>query len=438
MRHLADGPDVTRVCPACFSDRIFNRRVTEVRAKSKNREPCDRHPKRKGVDLDLIGPTVDAAFRANFGIGQFIFDHQEGDELWAIIADITGAEDEEVAYAIAEWLVENDDYWPPDGGEPFFANDYSYVRIRPGGWEQSALWGQFRSDVLNRQRFFNADAKALLSQIFDGIHLQADAKGRPAFYQIEPSSELKLYRARVVTGENQAREIAKAAESEMGTPPLSLRRAGRMNAAGIPVFYGALEEQTAVAELRPAVGAELCVAAFQLIRPMYVLDFTRFTGSGKQINMFSLNYLKRKTQWSFMLSFANEISRPILPSDEHLEYVPTQVVAEYLASMAIKWNGKDVNIEAIVFRSAQRPEGRNIVVLGDAAIQKKENQSKRPDLVDLSAIDDLFSLETSRSESALSYVDRSLKYVQVQSARFMYKDSGGFGLYPPDGLQVEF
>ena len=45
-----------------------------------------------------------------------------------------------------------------------------------------------------------------------------------------------------------------------------------------------------------------------------------------------------------------------------------RVVAEYLNAVhEVRIGGERLHIDAIIFNSAQRPEGRNIVVLGDAA-----------------------------------------------------------------------
>ena len=45
-----------------------------------------------------------------------------------------------------------------------------------------------------------------------------------------------------------------------------------MNAQGIPVFYGAMEESTCVSEVRPPVGSYVVLAKFELLRPMRLLD----------------------------------------------------------------------------------------------------------------------------------------------------------------------
>ena len=73
-------------------------------------------------------------------------------------------------------------------------------------------------------------------------------------------------------------------------------------------------------------------------------------------------------QWTFMQSFMHEIAIPISPDDEHLDYIPTQAVAEYLQNHhRFKRDGKLTKIEGIIFSSAQYPDGRNIVLLGEAS-----------------------------------------------------------------------
>jgi hypothetical protein len=410
------------VCPECFENRTLKRRLVEIRPGFPDEDRCDLHPTRKAVPLDEVGKIVEPALRANYAIGEWMFDHQEGDDLYTIVNETTGADDDRVINALIGWLIENDDYWPPDGGEPFFADDQTYVPIRLDGWRHGALWRRFREAILYRQRFFNDPAKEFLAEIFDGIQNQSDIDNKPAFYRLAPGEEVTFYRARIVAEEDAFRAIAKDPSALMGPPPPTLRRAGRMNAAGIAVFYGATERDTAVAELRPAVGSLISLAAFRVHRPIHVLDLTRFTRAGKQLDIFAKNQMVRATQWAFMQSFASEISQPILPGDEHLEYVPAQVVAEYLTSTPVRWRGTEVTPDAIIFRSAQRDGGKNIAVMGDAAriVQraapavKGDPQANRPDS-DFDLLDFASPLPAS-SEAGLEYVDDSIELLEVGSA----------------------
>lgn len=412
------------VCPACVTNATLKKRMTEIRPRFPNGEKCRYHPSRKGLPLKEVGKIIDPALRANYAIGEWMFDHQEGDDLHTVLNETTGADEDDIINGLIGCLIDNDSYWPPDGEEAFYAEDQTYVQTRLDGWRHSALWRRFREAILHRQRFFNDRAKEFLAEIFDGIQNQTDIENKPAFYRISPGDESLFYRARIVADEDVFRKIAKDPAALMGAPPPSRRRAGRMNAAGIAVFYGATERETAIAELRPAVGSLISLAAFQVHRSIPVLDLTRFTRPGRQLDIFAKNQLVRATQWAFMQSFATEISQPILPGDEHLEYVPAQVVAEYLTNQPVRWRGADVTPDAILFRSAQRQGGKNIAVMGDAANVFAEPPAEAPhDPAQPAASTDFGLLDFAsplpgRANAGLEYVAGSIELLEVRSATY--------------------
>ena len=187
-------------------------------------------------------------------------------------------------------------------------------------------------------------------------------------YKLEPGDEsLQIYRARKTSGAEERTRIVKDPASELGPPPEKLRRAGRMNPAGILTFYGAFDLDTCVAELRPSVGETIISAKFEITRPILVLDTTKFTGRPKPINIFSQTFITRMRLWKFMQAFMYEIARPCLPNDEHLDYIPTQVVSDYLANLhKIKQGEKEMKISAIIYRSAQNGNGKNVAIFGRA------------------------------------------------------------------------
>lgn len=410
------------VCPTCFDNPTLQRRLAEIRPRFPSSERCQFHPTRKAIPLEEVGKIIEPALRANYTIGEWMFDHQEGEDLHTVLNETTGAENDQVTDALIAWLIDNDEYWPPDGEEAFYAEDQTYVPIRLGGWRHGALWRRFREAILHRQRFFNDPAKEFLAEIFEGIQNQTDIDNKPAFYRLSPGEEPLFYRARIVANEEGFDGIAKDPAALMGPPPPPLRRAGRMNAAGIAVFYGATEKETAIAELRPAVGSLISLAAFRVHRPLHVLDLTRFTRAGRQLDIFAKNQMTRATQWAFMQSFASEISQPILPGDEHLEYVPAQVVAEYLTNRAVRWRGTDVTPDAIIFRSAQREGGKNIAVMGDAAAICSQVPLANGDAPSASRPEGDFDLLDfasplpAASNAGLEYVEGSLDLLEVGSA----------------------
>lgn len=148
------------VCPECFENSTLKRRLIEIRPRLPDGENCDFHPSRKAIPIEEVGKIVEPAPRANYAIGGWMLDQQEGDDLHTVINETTGADDDRVIDGLIGWLIDNDDYWPPDGEELSSADDQNYVPIRIDGWRHGATWRRFREATLHRQRFFNDRAKA--------------------------------------------------------------------------------------------------------------------------------------------------------------------------------------------------------------------------------------------------------------------------------------
>jgi hypothetical protein len=183
----------------------------------------------------------------------------------------------------------------------------------------------------------------------------------------------------VAEDEAERARITKDIVAGLGPPPERLRRAGRLNPSGVSCFYGAFDLDTCVAELRPSVGSIVVGAQFQITEPICGLDTTRFDAKPKEPNLYAKGAMERAAQWRFMQTFMREIAQPVLPLAEHLDYVPTQAVAEYLAQHhAFSFAGQDRTIEAIIYASAQHPGGKNIALLGAASVVGAEVVAAAP------------------------------------------------------------
>ena len=98
--------------------------------------------------------------------------------------------------------------------------------------------------------------------------------GQPVVREINPTDKERFFwRARKAQSIDELKAILKSPTSEMGPPPSRCATGGRMNAQGIPVFYGAFDPDTCVAEVRAPVGSHVVVARFELLRPVRLLDF---------------------------------------------------------------------------------------------------------------------------------------------------------------------
>ena len=457
---------MTNVCPHCFGEPELKRRIIEIRPKFPNRK-CSFHPRYKGVPIKAVAEIIDPVFRSHYYIGEYnpYVGEQDGDLLHLAIGELVEVVDDEIAEALTQQLMEDDDYWPPDGGEPFYEDHQNYVRhkfdeyLPPDGAEplydddwnytpyasedyhHSILWQSFCDSIVYAQRFFNTDARELISELFDEIHFQRDHHKQSPIYEVKPGeAKSTFHRARLAHEDRKIDEIQEDPARKLGPPPKRQRRAGRMNSAGVSCFYGAFDLETCIAELRPAVGLTVVGARFELIRPIWVLDTTLFAAPMKSISIFSKNHMSRVQQWRFMRNFMHEIAKPVLPSDEHLDYIPTQAVAEYLLHHhRLKRRDRSVRIEGIVYRSAQYRGGMNIVLLGDAAQVKTSdtNNKRKPKSGGFSEVfsEPVATFMSERSlpnNPGLQVVDKSLQIRRVTSAQYDSSAQRRYSFEPGD------
>ena len=139
------------------------------------------------------------------------------------------------------WRRDQSVEWLPS--EPY-GSDALYEERSPDGGDYRESWAGFRSAIRSRARFFNAYAEELLSGIFGDLtsHKASDAK--PLMREIGPRDErLSIWRARKAQSIEELMTILKTPAREIGPPPSRLAKGGRINAPGIPVFYGALESE---------------------------------------------------------------------------------------------------------------------------------------------------------------------------------------------------
>lgn len=96
------------------------------------------------------------------------------------------------------------------------------------------------------------------------------------------------------------------------------------------MFYGALDVDTAIAETREPgnIGKIMSMGTFKPVREITILDLARLPNI---LGVFNEAGRELIQPIRFLHPFADDISRPIAHDGrEHIEYVPTQVVTEYV------------------------------------------------------------------------------------------------------------
>jgi len=134
---------------------------------------------------------------------------------------------------------------------------------------------------------------------------------------------------------------------ELGPPPRDLASNSRMSPAGVTMFYGADDVATAIAEIGAHSSQRYAVLGeFETTRDLTLLDLTTlpgvpslYTEAGRTTARYDLIFLH---------DFAADLAKPIaLDGREHIEYVPTQVITEYLRYVSTN------KVDGILYRSAQ-------------------------------------------------------------------------------------
>jgi hypothetical protein len=145
----------------------------------------------------------------------------------------------------------------------------------------------------------------------------------------------------------------------LGTPPNPVARQSRMSPAGIAMFYGATDEQTAYAETITREIEAATAATFETTREARIVDLDNLPPVPSLFDA-SAEAIENRPSLGFLAGFKHDVSMQIERDDRiHIDYVPTQVVCEYVRHVFRDGNGCPV--DGLAWESAQRIGGRNIV-----------------------------------------------------------------------------
>jgi RES domain len=248
------------------------------------------------------------------------------------------------------------------GEETEFAGETRYEEKRPDSQTWHEEWHAFEQSLKTEARYFSRAAAARLALVFGAIDKLKTTDGRPLVVEAGPKRTLKrLYRARVFQSGDKLEEALCRPDRHIGSPPARLASAGRMNARGISVFYGATVARAALAEVRPPVGSKVAVARFDITRPLRLLDLTALENVKEEGSIFDPTFKDRLGRAAFLQSLGEHMTRPVMPDDEAIDYLPTQAIADFLATE------NEPVLDGIIFQSAQIKGGRNVVLFHKAA-----------------------------------------------------------------------
>lgn len=349
------APDNKFVCEQCVADSHLGS-VIRAHASEKSCSYCGDEAERPiAAPLDvLVGSVAETVHHyfgdpADVGVpwdeGEYCADLMEtGDVLQALGVEWRDELFEDVAesFDTLEWVRAAYGHW---------ASSYDHEVL-------SDSWNAFANLILYDTRFhFHVaplEGAEGPQELEPGQILPAIAK------VIESVGLLKVLRAGSTFHRSRPRPDGATwpvNEQELSAPPSEHARAGRMNPPGISYLYLAFDAATAIAETT-TTPSTVAIAEFKATRDLNVVDLTVLP---ELPSIFDNSKRGRREELLFLQSFTAEISKPV-PKDgtEHLNYVPSQVVCEYLAQIMRVSDG--TTIDGLVYRSAVHEGGKNLVL----------------------------------------------------------------------------
>jgi hypothetical protein len=276
-----------------------------------------------------------------------------GEDICEVISELLEA-GTSIAKDIQELLEEkNSDFdMMAMGEEPDFASDSQYTESTVQDTRDlDTLWEQFVRSLKTVSRYINPTVTKTLDGIFIGIEQMKGRNGQPVIMVAGPDTDLSsLYRARYSTGLENMDQMLIEPDRELGPPPHRLSGANRMSAKGISVFYGASSVDTAISEIRPPVGSNVISARFNLIRPLRLLNLPVLENVWLEGSKLDPKFIGKCEQIAFLRKLTSRLVIPVLPGQEDFDYIPTQVIAEYLA------DDTGMALDGMLYPSVQQSE----------------------------------------------------------------------------------
>lgn len=234
------------------------------------------------------------------------------------------------------------------GEDDLFSDTYSAVWKDKCWWNNEhfglSQWQTFCENVKHKARYFNHKDFSVTNFL---------KKFKKALEKIEYSDNLTIYRARKINSLEEEITIKSNPTCELGKVPIKCAQNNRFSPVGISYGYFAIDELTAIKEIRAKQDEQIAIGKFTITDELKLIDF-RFQSMKNKVNIFNdaLDF-SLYCQQRFIKDFLQDISKPIKDSDRALEYIPTQIVAEFI------WH---LGYDGFLYDSSQNESGVNLVI----------------------------------------------------------------------------
>jgi hypothetical protein len=224
--------------------------------------------------------------------------------------------------------------WIPQASDKDYLEEFGIAR--------GHSWNHFSEIIKYHNRFHNSE-------------FNPDAFASFLSYVVkEYPKDTIMYRARICSDKNGF------SKDKMSVPPKEKRSAGRINPEGMSVLYLASESETALNEIRANAFDYVTIGEFKVNRAIRVVNLSGMAaispfiyGSDNDIVQYAVN---RKV----FQDISVEIAKPLRRSDNPLEYLPTQYIADFI---------KNQNYDGVEYASTIRADGYNLAIFNESLFE---------------------------------------------------------------------
>ena len=238
-------------------------------------------------------------------------------------------------------------------------------------------WDDFCQVVMHERRYF------FLTHEGNPHELEADNPGEVLHRIFEYAHQMSLF-TQMPSGSHLFRarwekcgKPSLETPDDLGPPPEDKAlQSNRMSPAGIPMFYGCDDQDTALKETASGPGF-FAIGRFENLRTVTLLDLTNiapipsiFAGISEAVEESPRTVLK------FLHHIAHQVSRPIKRGERaEIDYVPTQVVTEFIRDQ-LTWT--NARIDGIKYASSVHPDHNSYVLFATQANVDSMSASEYP------------------------------------------------------------
>ena len=377
-----------RICGECVSDGYLR---DQIRSSAEQSLECDycgiRHPT---IELNALAEQCDVAIERFYEASSLSDDvviHDrtpKGEPLNEVLQRLLGGSEqlrEDIAILLGEIWFDRDSMESRYGEDPWFVEATTHPEVL------SAAWRQMEHRLQHEARLVNPAVAAVLEEVFGSLLNYQTRDGTPVLVEAGPGCEWNtFFRARVFQTLKELEDALSHPERNLGAPPEGTGPAGRMNCAGVSVFYGAGDRMTTLSEVRPPVGSHVAVGEFKVIRSLRLLNLDSLAAIDPALggSRFDPATQAKVERGQFLKTLNRMMTMPVMPELEHRDYLITQAIADFLATHAV------LKLDGIIFPSAQhlpptqqgphslQPQHRNVILFSKAANVLRAGPAPRP------------------------------------------------------------